>query len=168
MRKAIFMVAISLIAGLTSFSQAKQVVNKTTVKTVDKPAPKKLQRDMVFKVMDGMDQWVNFPVKVHGIPELDSLFGKKSYDLVEWSVMTAVLELKHQMKDKYSFKPLPIKDNSVIYFKSSDGNEYIVVDVAAEAKNGYGNPISKKYIVWLVFDRTNPDLYKSLTLDRIS
>jgi hypothetical protein len=115
-----------------------------------------------------MDQWVNFPVKVHGIPELDSLFGKKSYDLVEWSVMTAVLELKHQMKDKYSFKPLPIKDNSVIYFKSSDGNEYIVVDVAAEAKNGYGNPISKKYIVWLVFDRTNPDLYKSLTLDRIS
>jgi len=162
------MVAISLIAGLTSYGQVKQVVNKTPVNTVSKPAPKTLQREMVFKVMDGMDQWVNFPVRVNNVPKLDSLFGQKSYDLIEYSVMTAVMELKYQMKDKYSFKPLQSVDNHVMYFKSSDGTEYIVVDVAAEAKNGYGNPISKKYMVWLVYDSTNPEIFKSLKLGRIS
>ncbi len=162
------MVAISLIAGLSSYGQVKQVVNKTPVNTVSKPASKTLKKDMVFKVRDGMDQWVNFPVKVLGITKLDSLFGKKSYDLIEYSVMIAVLELKFQMKDRYSFKPLPTNDNSVIYYKSDDGVEYIVVEIAAEAKNGYGNPISKKYNVFLKYDSSNPEISEALTLGFIS
>jgi hypothetical protein len=162
------MVAIASIASLSSFGQVKQVVNKTTVSktTPEKKEVKVLKSNIEFKLQDGMDQWLSVPFKVLSVTELDSIAGSKSYDLTEWAAMTANLELKYSMKDKYSYKPLKVESNNIMYFFYKN-TPYIVVQIACEAKNGYGNPISKLYSVWLKYDNTQTDISKSLTFDHI-
>jgi len=164
--KKIMMVAITLIASVSMLSQTKTVSKKTTTKVVTKESPKVLKKDISIKIMDGMESWVTVPYKVLNVQKIDSVFNKKSYEIVEWAVMYSNLKLKHTMKDSYSFKPLTVGNNSIIYL-DYEGKDYLIVEIIAQANNGYGNPISKKYSVWLTYDKTNKDLYESFTLERI-
>jgi hypothetical protein len=101
------------------------------------------------------------------VDKFDSIAGNKSYELVNSAIYKANLELMYSMKDKFSYKPLKVTSNDVMYFNYK-GEQYVVVSIACEAKNGYGNPISKQYRVWLKYNSQETEPSKSLTYYRAS
>ena len=161
MNKFITMVAIASIASLTSFGQVTQVVNKTTTET------KVLTSQLEVELKDGLEQIHNVSFKILSVDKFDSIAGNKSYELVNSAIYKANLELMYSMKDKFSYKPLKVTSNDVMYFNYK-GEQYVVVSIACEAKNGYGNPISKQYRVWLKYNSQETEPSKSLTYYRAS
>ena len=134
------MVAIALIASVSVFAQ-------TQFQSV--------------KLKNGLGEESEYKIKVLG-KDLDSAFAEKLPNIIETSVKIASIKLKYSMKDPYSFKVLPVEDNSIMYFRGG-----VVVNLVVEGKNGYGNPITKRYMCTVKGDFNSPDLFKTLNVESV-
>ena len=108
------------------------------------------------KLKNGLGEESEYKIKILG-KNLDSAFGAKLSKVIETSVTIASINLKYSMKDPYSFKVLPVEDNSIMYFRGG-----VVVTLVTEGKNGYGNPITKRYTSVIKGNFDSENLYKDL------
>ena len=138
--KKVFLFAIAVIASVSLFAQPKT---------------------QPVKLKNGLGQESEYSIKLLG-KDLDSAFAERLPKIVETSVTIASIKLQYSMKDPYSFKVLPVEDNSIMYFRGG-----VVVNLVVEGKNGYGNPITKRYMCTVKGDFTSPELYKTLNVESV-
>ena len=138
--KKFFLFAIAVIASVSLFAQPKT---------------------QSVKLKNGLGEESQYTIKLLG-KDLDSAFAEKLPKIVETSVTIASIKLKYSMKDPYSFKILPVEDNSIMYFRGG-----VVVNLVVEAKNGYGNPVTKRYMCTVKGDFNSTKLYESLNVESV-
>jgi hypothetical protein len=124
----------------------------------------KMPSSLVQELKDGLDNPQKITFKVYSPEQLDSLWGKKSKEVLEKVIYLTNLELKYTMKNKESYKPIQTPKNTIMYMDYK-GETNVVISLVVEAKNGYGNTLTKEYHCYAKGDFLSDNLYKTVKVD---
>jgi hypothetical protein len=113
---------------------------------------------------DGLENVQKITFKVYSPETLDSLWGNKSTDILKQVVYLCNLELMYSMKNKDSYKPIQTPKNTIMYMNYK-GETNIAVTLVVEAKNGYGNTLTKSYSCFVKGDFLSENIYKTVKVD---
>jgi hypothetical protein len=144
--KKVLMVSLFALVTIVSFGQ-----NKIT-------------SSLNQELKDGLDNPQKITFKVYGPEKFDSLWGNKSKTIIEKVIYLTNLELMYSMKNRESYKPIQTPKNTIMYFPYKDETN-IVVTLVVEAKNGYGNTLTKEYHCYAKGDFLSDNLYNTVKVD---